>query len=95
MINSIFSLSTKGWVALLFLGILCSGAGYVFWSQALKDMDASIVGAFLYFEPFVTAFAAWLILAEKITFLMILSGIIITLGVILVNLKWKPKFLRA
>ena len=55
------------------------------WAQALKEMDSVKVGAFLYFEPFVTVFAAWLMLKEEITFMMILSGIIISIGVMLVN----------
>lgn len=84
-IHSVISLSTKGWVAILFLGIFCSGIAYVLWAQALKEMDSVKVGAFLYFEPFVTVFAAWLFLREEITLVMILSGIIITIGVLLVN----------
>ena len=84
-IQSVISLSTKGWLAILFLGIFCSGIAYVLWAQALKEMDSVKVGAFLYFEPFVTVFAAWLLLKEEITFMMILSGVVITIGVLLVN----------
>jgi drug/metabolite transporter (DMT)-like permease len=78
-------LSSIGWVSILFLGIFCSGISYVLWAQSLKDMDSSKVGAFLYFEPFVTVFSAWIFLHENITLLMIISGIIIILGVVLVN----------
>jgi len=84
-VQSVIALSAKGWIAIFFLGIFCSGVAYVLWAQALKEMDSVKVGAFLYFEPFVTVFAAWLILKEEITFMMILSGIIISIGVILVN----------
>lgn len=84
-IQSVITLSAKSWIAILFLGIFCSGAAYVLWAQALKEMDSVKVGAFLYFEPFVTVFAAWFILSEEITFLMIISGVVITLGVLLVN----------
>lgn len=78
-------LSSIGWISILFLGIFCSGISYVLWAQSLKDMDASKVGAFLYLEPFVTVFSAWLFLHENITLLMIISGIIIITGVIIVN----------
>ncbi len=78
-------LSLIGWISILFLGIFCSGISYVLWSQSLKETAASKVGAFLYLEPFVTVFAAWILLKENITFIIIASGIIITLGVILVN----------
>ncbi len=88
-VNIIFHLSFHVWMAILFLGVFCSGFGYVLWAQALKEMEAAKAGAFLYFEPFVTVIAAWIFLNEKITFLMILSGIIITAGVLLVNLNAK------
>jgi drug/metabolite transporter (DMT)-like permease len=85
IISSIISLSVTGWISVIFLGVFCSGIAYVLWAQSLKEMESVKVGAFLYFEPFVTVFAAWLLLNEKITFLIILSGLVITFGVILVN----------
>ena len=80
-------LSSVGWISILFLGIFCSGISYVLWAQSLKDMDSSKVGAFLYFEPFVTVFSAWIFLRENITLVMLVSGIIIIIGVIVVNRK--------
>jgi drug/metabolite transporter (DMT)-like permease len=84
-INSITHLSARGWLMVSFLGIFCSGVAYSIWSYALRILDSGKVGAFLYFEPFVTVVAAWVFLSENITLLMILSGLIITAGVILVN----------
>jgi drug/metabolite transporter (DMT)-like permease len=91
-IQSVGSLSAKGWIAIFFLGIFCSGAAYVLWAQALKEMHSVKVGAFLYFEPFVTVFGAWLMLREEITFIMILSGVIISIGVMLVNFNFRNLF---
>ena len=88
-VQSVIHLSAVSWVSILFLGILCSGAAYVMWASALKEMESAKVGAFLYFEPFVTVIASWIILNEKITLLMILAGIVITLGVVLVNVSLK------
>jgi drug/metabolite transporter (DMT)-like permease len=84
-INSIKTLSSIGWVAILFLGLLCSGVAYVIWAYALREMESAKVGAYLYFEPFVTVVAAWIFLKEDITLFMIFSGLIITAGVYLVN----------
>jgi len=84
-VNSVVHLSLNGWVSILFLGLFCSGIAYVIWAYSLRDLESAKVGAFLYFEPIVTVFAAWVLLSESITFLMILSGGIITLGVVLVN----------
>ncbi|MEG8947894.1 DMT family transporter [Rosettibacter firmus] len=86
-INSIQNLSFQSWIALIFLGIFCSGLAYVLWAEAMSEMQSSKVGAFLYIEPFVTVFTAWIILKEEITVLTMLSGIVIILGVILVNRK--------
>ncbi len=84
-INSVKNLSGLGWIAILFLGLLCSGVSYVIWAYALREMESAKVGAYLYFEPFVTVLTAWIFLREEITLLMILSGLIITAGVFLVN----------
>lgn len=84
-IKSVIELSLMGWISILFLGLFCSGVAYVIWAHSLRDMESAKVGAFLYFEPFVTVIAAWSLLREEITFVTILSGIIITVGVFLVN----------
>ncbi|MCH7723903.1 MAG: DMT family transporter [Bacteroidetes bacterium] len=84
-VNSVIHLSLNGWISILFLGLFCSGIAYVIWAYSLRDLESAKVGAFLYFEPLVTVLAAWVLLSESITFLMILSGAIITFGVILVN----------
>ncbi|MGE5441328.1 MAG: DMT family transporter, partial [Bacteroidota bacterium] len=88
-IGLLFHMSFNAWLAIIFLGVFCSGIAYVFWAQALKEMEATTVGVFLYIEPFVTVFSAWMVLQEHITILTILSGLIITLGVFFVN--WRPK----
>ncbi|MBI3123587.1 MAG: DMT family transporter [Ignavibacteriales bacterium] len=86
-IAAVANLSLGGWSAIIFLGILCSGVAYVLWAQALTEMSASRVGAYLYIEPFVTFFGSWILLGEQITFLMLVSGLIIIGGVVLVNRK--------
>ena len=84
-IRSVIKLSLIGWVSIFFLGLFCSGVAYVIWAQALRDMESAKVGAFLYFEPLVTVIAAWFFLNEAITIMMIVSGLLITVGVVFVN----------
>ncbi len=86
-ISRVINLSSKAWLAILFLGIFCSGVGYYIWAQTLKEMSASQAGAFLYLEPFVTFFSAALLLNEHLSLITFISGIIIITGVILVNRK--------
>jgi RarD protein len=85
--HNISLLSNTDWGALIFLGIFCSGIAYVLWAEAMSELPANRVGAFLYLEPFVTVFTAWLLLNENITLLMMVSGIVIIIGVIMVNRK--------
>jgi drug/metabolite transporter (DMT)-like permease len=92
VLNAISNLNIEVWIALLFLGLFCSGIAYVLWAQSLKEMESARVGAFLYFEPFVTVIAAWCILNENIALLTIASGIMITFGVVLVNINSKLIF---
>jgi drug/metabolite transporter (DMT)-like permease len=82
--NMTFLTNTE-WAHILFLGIFVSGVGYWYWAKALEVMEASRVSMFLYLEPLVTFIAAVLLLHEKILFISILGGIIIILGVIMVN----------
>jgi RarD protein len=87
LLKSVNSLSAIDWSSLIFLGIFCSGIAYVLWAESMKELPANRVGAFLYLEPFVTVFTAWILLNEEITLLMLGSGIVIIVGVIMVNRK--------
>jgi drug/metabolite transporter (DMT)-like permease len=78
-------LTWAGWGGVLFLGLLCSGAAYVFWYDALEAAGASQVAAFLYFEPLVTLAVAASLLGEHVTWATLAGGATILLGVWLVN----------
>jgi drug/metabolite transporter (DMT)-like permease len=83
--GDIAHLTWRGWLAVLFLGIFCSGIAYICWYDALHALPASQVGAFLYIEPLVTLIVASVILGEAITWASILGGGVILLGVWMVN----------
>ena len=78
-------LPPTGWGAVLFLGIGCSGLGYLFWYGALEKIEASRVAAFIYLEPLVTLAAAVALLGEPVTGASILGGLLVLLGVLLVQ----------
>ncbi len=78
-------LSPSGWLAIGFLGVFCSGLAYIFWYDALAEIDASQVAAFIYIEPLVTVVAASIVLSEAISLSTMLGGLLILLGVSLVN----------
>ena len=85
-LSQIPKLSFNGWMAVAFLGIFCSGLAYIAWYDALQAIPASQVGAFLYLEPLVAVIVAAAILTdEPITWVSLVGGSIILLGVYLVN----------
>ncbi|HET7293722.1 MAG TPA: DMT family transporter [Vicinamibacteria bacterium] len=78
-------LSPIGWLAVLFLGLLCSGAGYLLWYGALARVEATRVAAFLYLEPLVTLAAAVALLGESVGLPTVLGGLLLVAGVVLVQ----------
>jgi len=77
--------SADGWLSVGFLGVFCSGLGYIFWYDALKALPAAQAGAFLYLEPFVTVIVAALVLGEPLLGVTLLGGAAILVGVWVVN----------
>ena len=75
----------KDWIAIIFLGSGASGLAYIFWFDGLKEISVSKQGAFLYLEPLVTMVGANIVLKEQLLKSSIYGGLIILLGVWLVN----------
>ena len=84
-LSEVGRLSTRGWGAITFLGVACSGLAYIAWYDALQRMPASEAGALLYLEPLVAMAVAAAVLGERITVATIVGGAVILLGVWLVN----------
>src|SRR5215210_2405298 len=80
-------LSARGWLAVAFLGVLCSGLAYVFWYDALSRLPSSQVGTFLYIEPLVTVVIAAAMLGERLTLPTLAGGVAILVGVWMVSLR--------
>ncbi|WP_102261016.1 DMT family transporter [Mesobacillus jeotgali] len=78
-------LTQTEWAHLLFLAIFVSGIGYWYWGKALEVLDASRVSMFIYLEPLVTLIAAIFLLHEKFILISAIGGIIIIIGVVIVN----------
>jgi drug/metabolite transporter (DMT)-like permease len=90
-LSEIPRLTTNGWISILFLGIFCSGLAYIAWYDALQVLSAAQTGVFLYIEPLVAVVVAAIVLAEPITWGSLLGGMVILIGVWLVNREPKAR----
>ncbi|MEH7251513.1 EamA family transporter [Neobacillus niacini] len=92
--ESLSLLNQSEWAHLLFLGVFVSGIAYWYWAKALEVLEASKVSMFLYLEPIATLIAAVLLLNEKVFLISVTGGIIIIIGVIIVNGQLVPMLFR-
>ncbi len=83
--NDYARLTPGAWLAVVFLGVACSGLGYLFWYGALERVEASRVAALLYLEPLVTLAAAVALLGESVRVTTLVGGLMVAGGVILVQ----------
>lgn len=74
-------LTVRGWAAVAFLGVCCSGLAYAFWYDALRELPSSQAGALLYLEPLVTVAIAAPLLGERLAFATLAGGLAVLLGV--------------
>jgi len=78
-------LTTAGWLSILFLGIGCSGLGYLFWYGALERIEVSRVAALLYLEPIVTFLTAVALLHEPVSGIAVAGGLLVLASVVLMQ----------
>ncbi len=81
--NNLLHISLSAWTGILFLGVFCSGLGYLFWYSALEKEDLNLVGMYLYLEPFITLIGAYLLLNEEVQWVSLMGGGMILFGVYL------------
>jgi len=77
--------------ALLFLGLCSSVIGYLLWYYALEIKTASEISVYLYAIPVVATIASYFLFKDEITYMFVLGGILVIIGLILVNKRWKQK----
>jgi drug/metabolite transporter (DMT)-like permease len=86
--GQISNIPWDGWLAIVFLGVFCSGIAYIFWYGALKVLPVAQTGAFLYIEPIITVIVAAVVIQEAVSLASLVGGLAILFGVWLVN---RPK----
>ncbi|HEY3316463.1 MAG TPA: EamA family transporter, partial [Bacillota bacterium] len=84
-LRSGFHLTPGTWVAVIYLGIVCTAVGYSLWYYALQSVTASVASTSVYLEPLVTAILAMAILGERLHTFTVIGGVAIVAGIWTVN----------
>jgi drug/metabolite transporter (DMT)-like permease len=82
IIPTIQQTSLNGWLAVLYLALVCTVFGYIGWYYALKKTEASKAAVFLNLIPLFTVIMSFFI-GESITVFFLLGAILIIYGVYL------------
>ena len=70
-------------LALLYMGIVCTGAAYTLWNQSLSILDASVCAAFYPIQPAVSTLLGILLLGETLTANFLIGSALIVCGVLI------------
>jgi len=74
-------ITANGWLALAFLGVVCTIFGFLVWSWALRFTEAARLGAVVYLIPLVTIVSGIALLGERLTLGLVLGAAILIVGV--------------
>ena len=70
---------------LIFLGLVCSALGYVFWNVASKRLGIVTVCNYVYIIPFFTMLTGVIVLDEPLTIMGIIGAVLIMLGMFIAD----------
>jgi drug/metabolite transporter (DMT)-like permease len=87
LFNAIGSLTVNAGLNLLYLSILATVIGFVWFQDGVKVLGAAKAAVFIYFMPVSAVFWAWLILDEKFTLVLAIGAVLVISGIYLVNKK--------
>jgi drug/metabolite transporter (DMT)-like permease len=79
----IFPYSLSGWLAVISQAVVCQVLGQGLLAQSLNQLSSGFVATSLLLEPMITAFIAWVIFSEQLTFINCIAFCIVLLGVYL------------
>jgi drug/metabolite transporter (DMT)-like permease len=87
-------LALKGYVALLYCGIIGGSLMYLLFNFSIEALGASRAGTLVYTQPIFVAVLAWLILSERLEWYHFVGAGFVAVGVLCVTLL-RPKPLPA
>lgn len=76
---------------LLFLAIICTTIAYYLWAFGLKHMSATVSSTILLFEVVSALLLSYLLLGERMTYLMMIGAFFIILAIVIVSKSGNEK----
>lgn len=87
LVTEVTAMTLKGWGAVVFLALFPTVIGYILWYVALEMKTASEISVFLYFIPVLSTIISFVLFGEQITWLFLIGGALVIVGLIIVNTK--------
>jgi len=91
LLDEVSAMSTRGWIAVIFLGICSTVIGYILWYVALKIKTASEISVYLYGIPVISTIISYFLFGDEITLLFVFGGVLVIAGLAIVNMKTKQQ----
>ncbi|GAF89936.1 unnamed protein product, partial [marine sediment metagenome] len=91
LFDEVAKMPAETWIAVIFLGLFSTVIGYIIWYVALEMKTASEISIYLYAIPIISTIASYFWLGYQITEFFIFGGILVILGLIIVNTKKNNK----
>jgi drug/metabolite transporter (DMT)-like permease len=91
IINQVTAMSARSWFAIIFLGVFSTVIGYILWYVGLEIKSASEVSVYLYAIPVLSTIISYFLLNDKITLFFVLGGVLVIIGLVLVNINNRQK----
>jgi drug/metabolite transporter (DMT)-like permease len=91
LIYEVSNMSFDGWLSIIILGVFSTVIGYSLWYIALEKKNASDLGVYLYAIPVLSTIISFQMFKDQITYLYILGGFLVILGLIIVNFEKRNK----
>jgi drug/metabolite transporter (DMT)-like permease len=74
------ALSAESWIKVVYLGLMASGAAFVVYNIALRELDATAVGVWMNLVPIVGMLAAVIFLGESLNPWQIAGAVVALAG---------------
>jgi drug/metabolite transporter (DMT)-like permease len=74
-------ISVESWLRIIYLGAFPSAAGFLLYSRALRDLDASQAGTFINLVPVIGVISGVLLLGDSISPMALVGGALVLVGI--------------